>query len=391
MLISIRITLNLLKMRKVLLLGSTGSIGRQSLDVVRFLNHKGYPVRVVGLAVNRNTELLMEQVEEFSPDLVAIVDASACEDFRSIFPRVFCGNDGVLRMLEETDCDTVINAITGTAGLLPGLTTLKMGKRLCLANKESLVAAGPLFKEAAKQGGELLPIDSEHSAIFQGLFAGKQKEVARLILTASGGPLWNKDVDFGSVTVDEAISHPTWSMGRKISVDSATMMNKGLEIIEAHYLFDVPPEQIEVLIHPQSIVHSIVEFIDHSQIAQMSLPDMRLAIQYAITYPARFPSPIRKLNLDELGHLTFYPPDRGRFPSLDFAYMSLKKGGTYPACLNAANEAAVSLFLDGRIRFSDIFRIIEKALGEHKSKDNPSLEDILNVDREVKEAILSDF
>jgi 1-deoxy-D-xylulose-5-phosphate reductoisomerase len=276
----------------------------------------------------------------------------------------------------------VINALVGSVGLLPSLEALESGKDLAIANKESLVMAGELLIGKAKEkGAEILPIDSEHSAIQQCLLSGKKEEVKKLILTASGGPFLRKSKDdLKKITVKQALSHPTWEMGKKITIDSATLMNKGLEVIEAHWLFGIPPDRIEVLIHPQSIVHSMVEFVDGSVIAQMSVPDMKLPIQYALFYPQRVFSNNTSLDLTKAGQLTFLEPDYEKFPCLGFAYQSLKMGGTAPAVLNAANEVAVETFLTGGIGFIDIQKIVQETLRGYQTKPNPSLDDIMNAD-----------
>lgn len=371
--------------KKITILGSTGSIGTQTIDVVKCLSGR---FDIVSLAAFGDADIprLAEQVEMLSPYRVALFDERAADKFaaESAIP-VLAGMDGILELISDSSVDIVVNAIGGAAGLLPSLTALENGKRLALANKESLVAAGHLINDALKKGGELIPIDSEHSALFQSMLAGKRSEVRRLILTASGGPFWGKDVDADAITPREALAHPNWSMGARITIDSATMFNKGMEVIEAHWLFGISSDRIDVVIHPQSIVHSIVEFADGSQIAQMSLPDMRLPIQYALTYPERLPSPLAPLNLWESGSLEFYSVPKDRFPAYWHLRRALELGGTAPAALNAVDEVAVAAFLNGRIRFGDIARLIGLALAEFDFSDNPSLDDILAADKMARE------
>ncbi len=341
---------------RVAVLGSTGSIGRQTLEVIRALPGR---FRVVALAGGRNIDLLTEQVREFQPDVVG----------------------GALMRLEDIaarpDVDIVVMAVSGGAGLAPTLAAARAGKRIALANKESLVAAGEIIMaEAAKSGAAILPVDSEHSAIWQCL--NGERDARRIILTASGGPFRSyTKAQMEKVTVAEALNHPSWRMGNKVTVDSATLMNKGLEIIEAHRLFGMAVEDIEVVIHPQSVIHSMVEFADGSLKAQLSRPDMRFPIQYALTYPARLPNPdLPKIDWAALGSLTFEAPDYDRFPCLRLAITAAKEGGTCPAVLAAADEAAVVLFLEERIGFTDIAAYVEKVLEKHQRITNPSLEEI---------------
>ncbi len=374
-------------MKNVTILGSAGSIGRQSLDV---LSRLGEDFRVFGLATFDEAEIIAEQIRYFHPEVVAVADEAAAERLRKMLgsdpPEILVGEEGVIELASRGTADIVINAIVGVAALRPGLAAIRPGARLCSANKESLVVAGHLLmREIERTGAELIPIDSEHSALLQASLSGRSSEIKRLILTASGGPFHGKEIDFEEVTVSDALNHPNWTMGAKITVDSATMMNKGLEVIEAHWLFDIPPDRIDVLIHPQSIIHSIIEFVDGSQIAQASLPDMRLPIQYALTYPERRESPITQLNLSEIGSLTFEEPDIRRFPCLLLAYDAFEAGGSAPCVLNAANEAAVSLFLRGKISFAEIPRLVNRALSRHEIVVEPTLEDILAIDREVRE------
>jgi 1-deoxy-D-xylulose-5-phosphate reductoisomerase len=368
-------------MKNIVVLGSTGSIGKNALEV---LSNFADRFSVFGLATNTNINLLEEQIKRFSPKMAVIVDEASFQHFpRSYDIEILFGMDGIKRLVSHPQVDLVINALVGGAGLLPSLEALEAGKTLATANKESLVMAGELLiRKAKEKGAEILPIDSEHSAIKQCLLSGKKEEVKRLILTASGGPFLKKSKkELKDITVEQALSHPTWEMGEKITVDSATMMNKGLEVIEAHWLFEIPPPQIKVLIHPQSIVHSMVEFVDGSVIAQMSVPDMKLPIQYALFYPQRVLSDNTSLDLTKIKNLTFFEPDFSKFPCLKLAYQALEMGGTAPAVLNSANEVAVKAFLSGRIKFTDIQAMVQKVLTKHQVKTNPDLDDILNADR----------
>ena len=370
-----------ISMKNVVILGSTGSIGKNALKVLSNFEER---FSVFGLSTNTNTRLLEEQIKRFRPKMAVIADE---EGFRNFPPNyhteILCGMDGLKRLCSHPQVDLVINALVGAVGLLPSLEALEAGKNLAIANKESLVMAGELLIGKAKEkGAEILPIDSEHSAIQQCILSGKKEEVKRLILTASGGPfLWKSKEELKQITVKEALSHPIWEMGKKITIDSATLMNKGLEVIEAHWLFEIPAHRIKVLIHPQSIIHSMVEFVDGSVIAQMSLPDMKLPIQYALFYPQRVFSNNTSLDLTKTGHLTFLEPDTEKFPCLHLAYRALKMGGTAPAVLNAANEVAVGAFLGNRIGFTDIQKIVQEALRQHQVKLYPDLDDILNADR----------
>ena len=368
-------------MKNVVILGSTGSIGKNALQV---LSNFAKRFSVFGLSTNTNISLLEEQIKRFRPNMAVIADEGSFRDFPPNYgTEILCGMDGLKRLCSHPQVDLVINALVGSVGLLPSLKALESGKNLAIANKESLVMAGQLLIQKAKRtGAEILPIDSEHSAIKQCLLSGKKEEVKRLILTASGGPFLSRNKkDLKEITVKEALSHPTWEMGKKITTDSATLMNKGLEVIEAHWLFGIPPDRIKVLIHPQSIIHSMVEFVDGSVIAQMSLPDMKLPIQYALFYPQRIFSNNTSLDLVKTGHLTFLEPDTEKFPCLHLAYRSLEMGGTAPAVLNAANEVAVEAFLAKGIGFTDIERIVQQTLKQHQVGLNPLLDDILNADR----------
>jgi len=366
--------------KNVVILGSSGSIGRNALKVLSDFRER---FSVFGLSVHRNVGLLEEQIRHFAPRVAVITDKQSFERFpRSHDTEVVFGTDGLKGLCSHPQVDLVINALVGSAGLLPSLQTLESGKTLAIANKESLVMAGELLVDKAKEkGAEILPIDSEHSAVKQCLLSGKKEEVRRLILTASGGPFLNsKAEDLDEITVEQALAHPTWEMGKKITVDSATLMNKGLEVIEAHWLFGIPADRISVLVHPQSIIHSMVEFVDGSVIAQMSVPDMKLPIQYALFYPQRITSNNTRLDLAKAGKLTFLEPDYQKFPCLGLAYDALKMGGTAPAVLNAANEVAVQAFLDQGIPFTGIRKIVQEILSQHKRKLAPKFDDIIDAD-----------
>ncbi len=373
--------------KRVLLLGSTGSIGDSTLQVVDNLSGR---IRIAALAARYRWEKLLEQTIRYAPDSVALDDPQAAEDLRGALarrhlsksPKVYGGADGLVQLVRETEGEVVVGAISGAAGLPANIAALETGKDLALANKESLVLSGAILTSLARQHGRrILPVDSEHSAVFQSLLAGRREEIDSIILTASGGPFRRASLDqMQRATKADALRHPTWVMGAKITVDSATLMNKALEIIEARWLFDLPPEKIRVVIHPQSIIHSLVEFHDGSMICQLGPPDMKIPIQYALTYPERLPLPVRKLKLEEVSMLTFEAPDPVRFPALRLAYQVLRLGGTAPAVFNAANEVAVAAFLRDEISFVEILGGVERTLREHDVKDNPSLEELLSAD-----------
>ena len=368
-------------MKNVVILGSTGSIGRNALSV---LSNFADRFSVFGLSANTNMDLLKEQIKKFKPKKVVIGDEESFQNFKEENgSEILFGMEGLKKLCSDPEVDLVINALVGSVGLLPSFEAIESEKNLAIANKESLVMAGELLTRKAKEKNiNILPIDSEHSAILQCLLSGKKNEVKRLILTASGGPfLKRKKKDWKNIKVEEALSHPTWEMGKKIPVDSATLMNKGLEVIEAHWLFDMPADKIAVLIHPQSIVHSMVEFVDGSLIAQMSIPDMRIPIQYALFYPERLPTNNRPLDLAQIKTLSFFEPDPKKFPCLEICYQALEMGGTAPAVLSASNEIAVKAFLGEKISFVDICKIIKKILKKHEVVENPNLDDILNADR----------
>ena len=378
-------------MKRILILGSTGSIGTSTLDVV---DHFPDRFPVAGLSAGKNAGLLLEQAKRYRPGAVAIGDPVAVPALKSALTplgiRVFGGPDAVLELIEETAADLTVNALVGAAGLLPTMKAIERGMDVALANKESLVMAGALVMERVReQGVRLLPVDSEHSAIWQCLAGSDHPAIRRLMLTASGGPFvdWSAE-RMASITPKDALDHPTWNMGPKVTVDSATMMNKGLEIIEAHWLFDMAPDHIQVVVHRQSIVHSLVEFVDGSTLAQLSPPDMRLPIQLALTYPERWPRQATPLDLAALGTLSFESPDRKRFPCLNLAYQALGIGGTMPAVLNAANEVAVRAFLDERIPFTRIAELNERTMARHEVIAHPGLEDILKADRWASEELV---
>ena len=377
-------------MRNVVILGSTGSVGRSALDVIA-----SFPdaFRVTGLSALRSADLLAEQARQFRPARVACVEEKARGHVADLLDgsgtEVLGGTGGIDEMVSAPETDVVLNSIVGMAGLQPALTALRAGKTLAVANKEPLVAAGPIMsREAAEHGATILPVDSEHSAIFQALRSGRAGEVRKIILTASGGPFRTRPVDtFAAVTPEEAGKHPTWSMGPKITIDSATMMNKALEVIEAVSLFDVDIEQIEVVIHPQSIVHSMVEFHDGSVVAQMGRPDMRLPVLFALSWPDRLAWDGIRFDVADYSTLTFEKPDPDRYPSLDLGFRAAREGGLAGAVLNAANERAVEAFLDGEIPFTEIPRLCSHALDVHVKKESPSLDDVLAADRRARREV----
>ena len=370
-------------MKRVILLGSSGSIGESTCKVARALPDK---MKIVGLGVAKSTERLLEQAKEFGVKALAVSDPQAAEKVKSKLPagaKFFPGAEGLARMVEETDADMVLVAIVGTAGLAPALAALRSGKDLAVASKEILVLAGSaVMAEAKKRKRQVLPVDSEHNAIFQCLQGANEKEVRKVILTASGGPFrQSRPAELVKVTVAQALKHPTWSMGKKITIDSATMFNKGLEMIEAHWLFGLPMKQVEVVVHPQSIVHSMVEFIDGSVLAQLSVTDMCFPIQYAVTFPERMPSGLPPLDLAKLGSLTFEAPDEKRFPALRLAREAGEAGGTLPGVFNAANEVAVEAFLAEQISFPRIWGMVEEVMQKHSTLSSPDLEAIIEADR----------
>jgi len=378
--------------RQIAILGSTGSIGRNTLRVIDGL---GPRYQIAAISAHTNVPLLVEQARRYKPRFAAVTNAACAGQFRAscngLNVEVLAGPEGLVQIAELDHVDTVVAAVVGAAGLPAVLAAARKGKRLAVANKEPLVIAGQLLKEEAQENGAtILPVDSEHSAVFQAMQSGRREEVSRIILTASGGPFRGATIDeIRDVTVEQALAHPVWAMGPKITIDSATMMNKAFEIIEAHWLFDIPVEKIEVLIHPESIVHSLVEFVDGSMIAQLGEPDMCTPIQYALTHPARAAGIARRLQLEELGQLTFERPNLETFRALSLGYEVARTGGTAAAVFNAANEAAVAEFLAGRISFLHIVELIEHCLNNHDVRVNVSLDELLEADawarREVTE------
>jgi 1-deoxy-D-xylulose-5-phosphate reductoisomerase len=368
-------------MKTIAILGSTGSIGTSALDVASHLN-----LRVDGLAARSNWRLMKDQIAKWRPAHAAITDADACESLRKELngapTSLKSGVEGLRAVAASRQAEVVLCAISGAACLPPALEAAEQGKTLALANKESMVMAGPILWELArKSGATIVPVDSEHSAIFQSLRSGARSEVKRIFLTASGGPFRQTPrAEFGRITPEQALKHPTWTMGGKITIDSATMFNKALEIVEAKWLFDLAPNQIEVLIHPQSIIHSMVEFVDGSVIAQLGLPDMRTPIQFAFTYPARAEGNVKRLNLAEVKTLTFEAPDLEKFPSLALGYRAAQAGGTMGAVLNAANEVAVERFVAREISFLQIFDTVRAVMDRHTVVARPTLDDVLRAD-----------
>ena len=380
--------------KNISLLGSTGSIGKNVLSVVRANPDR---FRIVGLSAGKNISLLAEQVREFSPLCISIADEQLVAPLTEMLSRCYqgeivCGDAGNCRVATLTDADMVVTAVVGAVGLLPTMEAIRADKDIGLANKETLVMAGRLvMKTVQEHNVRLLPIDSEHSAVFQSLEAGRRRDVDRIILTASGGPFRSLAVeDFPAITLDQALAHPNWQMGRKISIDSATLMNKGLEVIEARWLFDTAPDRIAVVVHAQSIIHSLVEFIDGSVVAQLGIPDMRIPIAYALSYPERINIDLPRLNLAQCGTLSFEEPDYARFPALKMAFAALEQGGMQPAVLNAANEIAVDAFLAGHIGFLDISAVVAAVLAVHIDGDDLALEQILAADEQARNIALQE-
>lgn len=373
-------------MKRIALIGSTGSIGRSTLSVVEHLPDR---FSIFALTANSTVDLLTEQVAAFKPEVVGIADARYVDAFRSEcrrkavpIPEVLVGSEGLRQITAASAVDIVVSAAVGAAGLWPTYTAVAAGKTIALANKEAMVVAGELLRRTAElTGAQIIPVDSEHSAVDQCLRAGTRGEVQRLILTASGGPF--REVPAArlpSVTPEEALNHPTWRMGKRITIDSATLMNKGLEVIEARWLFDISPQKIDIMVHPQSIMHSMVEFVDGSIVAQLGTADMRQPIQYALTYPERLGSPVAPLDWTTASRLEFYSPDRQKFPCIGLAYDAIEMGGTAPAVLNAADEIAVASFLDRRISFTEIPSVVRATLDAHSRQNGGSLDSILDAD-----------
>lgn len=377
--------------KKIAILGATGSIGRNCLHVAGKLSGE---FRVTALTTNKNIALLIEQSKTFRPEMAAVTGAVPTKEQEHIFKelgvKLFSGKESLTDIVREADYDQLINSVVGAAGFVPTLRALEAGKNIALANKETLVVGGELVMRAArKHGCSILPIDSEHSAIFQCLMGESHQAIEEIILTASGGPFrtWPAE-KLATVTVEQALNHPNWSMGNKITIDSATMMNKGLEVIEAKWLFDVPVNRIRVVIHPQSIIHSMVAFCDGSVKAQLGEPDMRVPIQLAMTYPHRKPSEFPRIDFNSLKNLTFEEPDPQKFRALTLAYQAAETGGTAPAIMNAANETAVSLFLEEKIGFTRIAETIEETLNTLNIISRPELEDLLNADQQARLQVL---
>lgn len=379
-------------MKSLSILGSTGSIGLSTLDVVR-----QHPERfsITGLAEGHDIDLLAEQIMEFRPRIVSVRDEASADLLRerlgSERPEIFWGIDGAAEVAAADDAEMVVSAIVGAAGLVPTVSAIKAGKDIALANKETLVVAGQLVSDLVREHNvTLLPVDSEHSAVFQSLVGHRKEDIERIILTASGGPFRQTPAgELKDVGPERALKHPQWSMGAKITIDSATLMNKGLEVIEAHWLFDMPAEKIGVVVHPQSIIHSMVEYIDGCVMAQLGAPDMRAPIAYAIAWPLRCESGIKKLDLAEIATLTFEEPDMERFPALRLAFDALKAGKTYPAVLNAANEIAVAAFLDRKVGFTDIAAIVDKTMQVHDAYEPSSLDEYLMADRWARDTAVA--
>jgi 1-deoxy-D-xylulose-5-phosphate reductoisomerase len=378
-------------MKNILILGSSGSIGVNALNVIRNFSDK---FKVTGLTVNSRTDVLVQQIKEFHPQFVVVTDETKAKELKSKIGslcEVLSGYDELLNVASQRDYDILLGSMVGFAGLAPTLEAIKRGKRIALANKETLVVAGELVtKLVLENSAEILPVDSEHSAIYQCLVGENLNEVEKLILTASGGPFLNKDKSFfENATVDEALNHPNWEMGSKITIDSATMMNKGLEVIEAHWLFGLPVNKINVVVHPQSIIHSMVQFVDGSIKAQLGLPDMKLPIQYALAFPERLENDFTRIDLPLINSLTFFEPDFNKFKCLKLAYDVIDTGGTAPCILNAANEIAVNKFINKKIKFSQISQLINKALDKIENHSDPDIETIFECDKKTRELVNS--
>lgn len=374
--------------KNIAILGSTGSIGVQTLDVARNLG-----ITVAGISANSNIELLEKQAREFKPRLISVgtgeLAVRLSERLVGLGIEILFGIDGMKRVAAMQETDTVVTSIVGIAGLIPTIEAIRNHKNIALANKETLVTAGSIVMEEAKRNNvDIFPVDSEHSAIYQCLHGYRQQDVKKLILTASGGPFRGRSREgLENVKAEDALKHPNWKMGSKITIDSATLMNKGLEVIEAKWLFSMEPDKIKVVVHPQSIIHSMVEYIDGSVMAQLGAPDMRIPIQFALTFPERAKNDFSRLDFIKCGALTFEEPDMEAFPSLGLAFHALKAGGTMPAVMNAANEAVVGLFLEGSIGFMDIPRVIEKTMQKHSVNTKPGLDDIIEIDRWARNTV----
>lgn len=380
-------------MKKIGILGSTGSIGTQTLEIVR--NNKD--LQVTALAAGSSVDKMEEQIREFSPHLAVMWTKEAAEELRvrvaDTNTKVLCGMDGLLEIAVMEEMEVLVTAIVGMIGIRPTIAAIEAGKIIALANKETLVTAGHIIMPLAeRKKTAILPVDSEHSAIFQSMHGENTKRVSKILLTASGGPFrGRKREELAEITVEDALKHPNWSMGRKITIDSSTLVNKGLEVIEAKWLFKTEPEQIQVIVHPQSIIHSMVEYADGGIMAQLGMPDMKLPIQYALFYPDRRPMEGKRVDFFELSSLTFEKPDTDTFKGLSMAYDAIKAGGSMPTVYNAANEKAVALFLNRKIRFLEIYDCIQGAMEQHKVVENPSVEDILDAEAETYEYIESRY
>jgi len=384
-----------MRKKKIAILGSTGSIGVNTLKVIS--SFSSY-FEVVGLSAGSNIKLLNQQIKEFKPKIVAVSDEDKGTLLKRIyknskFPLIYIGFEGVIKLIREINADMVVIALSGTSGLIPVLEAIRCKKDIALANKESLVSAGSIImREAKKNNVNIIPVDSEHSAIFQCIKKEESKKIKRLILTASGGPFLNyTKKQLKNVTLKEALNHPKWNMGKKVTIDSATLMNKGFEIIEAHHLFNIPINNIDVVIHPQCVIHSMVEFVDGSILAQLSVADMRLPIQYALSYPNRFSNNLTRLNLTKLEGLKFYKPDLKKFPCLSYARYAAEIGGTLPAVLSKSSERVVKSFLNKEIKFIDIPKIVKRVMDMHKIIKNPSLDDILSAEKWAEETTVREI
>ena len=384
-------------MKKLSLLGSTGSIGTQTMDVVRTLKDKGEnSIELCGIAAHSNVKLLEEQIREFKPQYAAVFDLNAAKDLKERVKdtnvKVLCGKEGLCEVASLEESDVVLNSVTSMVGLFPTIAALSAGKPLALANKESMVTGGAIAcKIAREKNVPILPVDSEHSAIFQCMQGTHKKEqIKKLILTASGGPFFGKSLEeLKAVTPEMALKHPNWNMGARVTIDSATMFNKGLEIMEAKWLFDTELDNIDVVVHRESIIHSLIEYCDNSVIAQLGVPDMRIPIQYALTYPNRFESPVKELNLTDYMQLTFYKADEKTFKCLASCKEALRRGGLAPAAINGADEEAVKLFLNKKISFTDIGEIVTEAMNNQPDTDNITVEGIIEADRNAREFVIA--
>lgn len=380
-----------MQIKKIGILGSTGSIGTQTLEIVR----KNPDLTVTGLAAGTNVELMERQIREFCPKKAAMWSEEAAADLKrrtaDLDVEVLCGMEGLLEVSTMEDMEILVTAIVGMIGIRPTIAAIEQGKAIALANKETLVTAGHIIMPlAARHGVPILPVDSEHSAIFQSLHGERRERVSKIILTASGGPFrGRRKEELEGMTMEDALKHPNWSMGQKVTIDSASLVNKGLEVMEAGWLFDVPLDQIQVVVHPQSIIHSAVEYVDGGIIAQLGMPDMKLPIQYALFYPDRRPMEGKRVDFFALGQLTFEKPDTETFRGLALAYEAARTGGSMPTVFNAANERAVSLFIRHKIGFLQIPELIERCMGHHKTVENPSVEEILQAEAEIYEYIES--